>query len=142
MKSIQTTQFPHMSAGGRVGVSVLSAASADQLDQRLREHQTGSRPLPEQPAGPVLHPPEAGTHLSPRSHLAADTLPFLFGLHEFFLTQVFHCLNEILELCHNFCSLVSQSVVSLDERGTAQLDLLVKVKLLTSSFVYVGKCVF
>lgn len=41
--------------------------------------------------------------------------------------QVFHCLNEILELCHNFCSLVSQTVVSLDDRGTAQLDLLVKV---------------
>ncbi|XP_070785515.1 gamma-tubulin complex component 4 [Enoplosus armatus] len=42
------------------------------------------------------------------------------------LKPVFHCLNEILELCHNFCSLVSQSVVSLDERGTAQLDILVK----------------
>ncbi|KAG8001165.1 Gamma-tubulin complex component 4 [Nibea albiflora] len=43
-----------------------------------------------------------------------------------FCPQVFHCLNEILELCHNFCSLVSQSVVPLDERGTAQLDILVK----------------
>uniref|UniRef100_A0A1A7YDD3 Gamma-tubulin complex component n=2 Tax=Iconisemion striatum TaxID=60296 RepID=A0A1A7YDD3_9TELE len=42
------------------------------------------------------------------------------------LKPVFHCLNEILELCQNFCSLVSQNVVSLDERGTAQLDLLVK----------------
>ncbi|KAM7405699.1 hypothetical protein PAMP_000127 [Pampus punctatissimus] len=42
------------------------------------------------------------------------------------LKPVFHCLNEILELCHNFCSLVSQSVASLDERGTAQLDILVK----------------
>ncbi|XP_039858714.1 gamma-tubulin complex component 4 [Simochromis diagramma] len=42
------------------------------------------------------------------------------------LKPVFHCLNEILELCHNFCSLVSQTVVSLDDRGTAQLDLLVK----------------
>uniref|UniRef100_A0A1A8RFG9 Gamma-tubulin complex component n=1 Tax=Nothobranchius rachovii TaxID=451742 RepID=A0A1A8RFG9_9TELE len=42
------------------------------------------------------------------------------------LKPVFHCLNEILELCQNFCSLVSQSVASLDERGTAQLDLLVK----------------
>lgn len=42
------------------------------------------------------------------------------------LKPVFHCLNEILELCLNFCSLVSQSIVSLDERGTAQLDLLVK----------------
>lgn len=41
---------------------------------------------------------------------------------------MFHCLNEILELCHNFCSLVSQNVASLDERGAAQLDLLVKVK--------------
>lgn len=40
---------------------------------------------------------------------------------------MFHCLNEILELCHNFCSLVSQTVTSLDERGAAQLDLLVKV---------------
>uniref|UniRef100_A0A4W5LUM8 Uncharacterized protein n=1 Tax=Hucho hucho TaxID=62062 RepID=A0A4W5LUM8_9TELE len=42
------------------------------------------------------------------------------------LPQVFHCLNEILELCHNFCSLVSQNVAPLDERGTAQLDILVK----------------
>lgn len=46
---------------------------------------------------------------------------------ERFCVQVFHCLNEILELCHNFCSLVSQTVTSLDERGAAQLDLLVKV---------------
>uniref|UniRef100_A0A8D0AAF9 Gamma-tubulin complex component n=1 Tax=Sander lucioperca TaxID=283035 RepID=A0A8D0AAF9_SANLU len=42
------------------------------------------------------------------------------------LKPVFHCLNEILELCQTFCSLVSQSVTSLDERGTAQLDILVK----------------
>uniref|UniRef100_A0A1A8DHC5 Gamma-tubulin complex component n=1 Tax=Nothobranchius kadleci TaxID=1051664 RepID=A0A1A8DHC5_NOTKA len=42
------------------------------------------------------------------------------------LKPVFHCLNEILELCQNFCSLASQNVASLDERGTAQLDLLVK----------------
>uniref|UniRef100_A0A665VWU3 Gamma-tubulin complex component n=1 Tax=Echeneis naucrates TaxID=173247 RepID=A0A665VWU3_ECHNA len=42
------------------------------------------------------------------------------------LKPVFHCLNEILELCHNFCSLVSQTVASLDDRGTAQLDILVK----------------
>uniref|UniRef100_A0A3Q1J2N3 Gamma-tubulin complex component n=1 Tax=Anabas testudineus TaxID=64144 RepID=A0A3Q1J2N3_ANATE len=42
------------------------------------------------------------------------------------LKPVFHCLNEILELCHNFCSLVCQSVSSLDERGTSQLDFLVK----------------
>uniref|UniRef100_A0A1A8HAU1 Gamma-tubulin complex component n=1 Tax=Nothobranchius korthausae TaxID=1143690 RepID=A0A1A8HAU1_9TELE len=42
------------------------------------------------------------------------------------LKPVFHCLNEILELCQNFCSLVSQNVASLDDRGTAQLDLLVK----------------
>ncbi|KAM3625575.1 uncharacterized protein V6R79_014365 [Siganus canaliculatus] len=42
------------------------------------------------------------------------------------LKPVFHCLNEILDLCHNFCSLVSQTVVSLDERGAAQLDILVK----------------
>ncbi|XP_032368052.1 gamma-tubulin complex component 4 [Etheostoma spectabile] len=42
------------------------------------------------------------------------------------LKPVFHCLNEILELCQAFCSLVSQSVMSLDERGTAQLDILVK----------------
>lgn len=41
------------------------------------------------------------------------------------LKPVFHCLNEILELCHNFCSLVSLNA-ALDERGTAQLDLLVK----------------
>uniref|UniRef100_A0AAZ3QFM3 Gamma-tubulin complex component n=1 Tax=Oncorhynchus tshawytscha TaxID=74940 RepID=A0AAZ3QFM3_ONCTS len=45
------------------------------------------------------------------------------------LKPVFHCLNEILELCHNFCSLVSQNVAPLDERGTAQLDILVKVRL-------------
>ncbi|XP_067104999.1 gamma-tubulin complex component 4 [Osmerus mordax] len=42
------------------------------------------------------------------------------------LKPVFHCLNEILELCHNFCSLVSQNVAPLDDRGTAQLDHLVK----------------
>lgn len=42
------------------------------------------------------------------------------------LKPVFHCLNEILELCHNFCSLVSQNVTPLDERGIAQLDILVK----------------
>ncbi|XP_068172286.1 gamma-tubulin complex component 4 isoform X1 [Antennarius striatus] len=42
------------------------------------------------------------------------------------LKPVFHCLTEILELCQNFCSLVSQSVASLDDRGTAQLDILVK----------------
>uniref|UniRef100_UPI0037E8D031 gamma-tubulin complex component 4 isoform X1 n=1 Tax=Semicossyphus pulcher TaxID=241346 RepID=UPI0037E8D031 len=42
------------------------------------------------------------------------------------LKPVFHCLNEILELVHTFCSLVSQSVSSLDERGGAQLDILVK----------------
>ncbi|XP_076002980.1 gamma-tubulin complex component 4 [Genypterus blacodes] len=42
------------------------------------------------------------------------------------LKPVFHCLNEILELCHNFCSLVSQTVAPLDERGSAQLEILVK----------------
>lgn len=42
------------------------------------------------------------------------------------LKPVFHCLNEILELCLSFCSLVSQSVSTLDERGGAQLDILVK----------------
>ncbi|XP_061671747.1 gamma-tubulin complex component 4 isoform X2 [Syngnathoides biaculeatus] len=41
------------------------------------------------------------------------------------LKPVFHCLNEILELCQNFCSLVCQSVASLDERGSAQLEILV-----------------
>ncbi|TNM90627.1 hypothetical protein fugu_002916 [Takifugu bimaculatus] len=40
------------------------------------------------------------------------------------LKPVFHCLNEILELCQSFCSMVSQSMAPLDERGTAQLDLL------------------
>ncbi|KAI1889751.1 hypothetical protein AGOR_G00166160 [Albula goreensis] len=42
------------------------------------------------------------------------------------LKPVFHCLNEILELCHSFCSLVSQNLGPLDDRGTAQLDILVK----------------
>lgn len=42
------------------------------------------------------------------------------------LKPVFHCLNEILELCLSFCSLVSQNVAPLDERGAAQLELLVK----------------
>ncbi|XP_014867337.1 PREDICTED: gamma-tubulin complex component 4 isoform X1 [Poecilia mexicana] len=43
------------------------------------------------------------------------------------LKPVFHCLSEILELCQSFCSLVGQSVASLDDRGAAQqLDLLVK----------------
>ncbi|XP_078388453.1 gamma-tubulin complex component 4 isoform X2 [Cetorhinus maximus] len=41
------------------------------------------------------------------------------------LKPVFHCLNEILELCHNFCSLVSQNPGPLDERGISQLKLLV-----------------
>ncbi|XP_018619101.1 gamma-tubulin complex component 4 [Scleropages formosus] len=42
------------------------------------------------------------------------------------LKPVFHCLNEILELCHSFCSLVSQNLGPLDDRGAAQLDILVK----------------
>ncbi|XP_043933472.1 gamma-tubulin complex component 4 isoform X2 [Protopterus annectens] len=42
------------------------------------------------------------------------------------LKPVFHCLNEILDLCHNFCSLVNQNLGPLDERGAAQLDILVK----------------
>lgn len=46
--------------------------------------------------------------------------------------QVFHCLNEILELCLNFCALVSQNTAPLDERGAAQLELLVKVRMLGS----------
>ncbi|XP_072409004.1 gamma-tubulin complex component 4 isoform X1 [Chiloscyllium punctatum] len=41
------------------------------------------------------------------------------------LKPVFHCLNEILDLCHNFCSLVSQNPGPLDERGSSQLELLV-----------------
>uniref|UniRef100_A0A8C8Z0C6 Gamma-tubulin complex component n=1 Tax=Prolemur simus TaxID=1328070 RepID=A0A8C8Z0C6_PROSS len=43
------------------------------------------------------------------------------------LKPVFHCLNEILDLCHSFCSLVSQNLGPLDERGAAQLSILVKV---------------
>lgn len=115
-------------AGWCVGVPVLSAASADQLHQRFWEHQTGSRPLPEQPAGPVLHPPEAGMSPPHPLNLSAEAWSCLSRSNESFRTQVFHCLNEILELCQNFCSLVSQSTASLDERGTAQLDLLVKVE--------------
>ncbi|KAM3925552.1 gamma-tubulin complex component 4 [Leptodactylus fuscus] len=42
------------------------------------------------------------------------------------LKPVFHCLNEILDLCHSFCSLVSQNPGPLDERGAGQLDILVK----------------
>uniref|UniRef100_A0A452ERL5 Gamma-tubulin complex component n=1 Tax=Capra hircus TaxID=9925 RepID=A0A452ERL5_CAPHI len=42
------------------------------------------------------------------------------------LKPVFHCLNEILDLCHGFCSLVSQNLGPLDERGAAQLSILVK----------------
>ena len=42
---------------------------------------------------------------------------------------MFHCLNEILDLCHSFCSLVSQNLGPLDERGAAQLSILVKVSL-------------
>ncbi|KAK7879108.1 hypothetical protein WMY93_034110 [Mugilogobius chulae] len=41
------------------------------------------------------------------------------------LKPVFHCLSEILELCHSFCSLVGQNS-TLDDRGLAQLDLLTK----------------
>ncbi|XP_020034493.1 gamma-tubulin complex component 4 isoform X3 [Castor canadensis] len=42
------------------------------------------------------------------------------------LKPVFHCLNEILDLCHSFCLLVSQNLGPLDERGAAQLSILVK----------------
>uniref|UniRef100_A0A2I3H1C8 Gamma-tubulin complex component n=1 Tax=Nomascus leucogenys TaxID=61853 RepID=A0A2I3H1C8_NOMLE len=42
------------------------------------------------------------------------------------LKPVFHCLNEILDLCHSFCSLVSQNLGPLDERGATQLSILVK----------------
>ncbi|XP_038605873.1 gamma-tubulin complex component 4 [Tachyglossus aculeatus] len=42
------------------------------------------------------------------------------------LKPVFHCLNEILDQCHSFCSLVSQDLGPLDERGAAQLSVLVK----------------
>lgn len=42
------------------------------------------------------------------------------------LKPVFHCLNEILDLCHNFCLLVNQNLGPLDERGAAQLDVMVK----------------
>ncbi|XP_032088653.1 gamma-tubulin complex component 4 isoform X4 [Thamnophis elegans] len=42
------------------------------------------------------------------------------------LKPAFHCLNEILDLCHSFCSLVSQNRGPLDERGTAQLSILAK----------------
>ncbi|NP_001266723.1 gamma-tubulin complex component 4 [Pan troglodytes] len=42
------------------------------------------------------------------------------------LKPVFHCLNEILDLCHSFCSLVSRNLGPLDERGAAQLSILVK----------------
>lgn len=64
--------------------------------------------------------------------LSAAEFLFSGSFNKRFCPQVFHCLNEILELCHNFCSLVSQSVASLDERGTAQLDILVKVEPLIS----------
>lgn len=58
------------------------------------------------------------------------------------LSQVFHCLNEILELCHSFCSLVSQNLGPLDERGAAQLDILVKVValLVLIFFLNYSKC--
>uniref|UniRef100_A0A8C2LFF0 Gamma-tubulin complex component n=1 Tax=Cricetulus griseus TaxID=10029 RepID=A0A8C2LFF0_CRIGR len=42
------------------------------------------------------------------------------------LKPVFHCLNEILDLCHSFYSLVSQNLGPLDERGAAQLSILMK----------------
>ncbi|XP_063170601.1 gamma-tubulin complex component 4 isoform X3 [Candoia aspera] len=44
------------------------------------------------------------------------------------LKPAFHCLNEILDLCHSFCSLVSQNRGPLDERGTAQLSILAKAQ--------------
>uniref|UniRef100_A0A8C9GYJ4 Gamma-tubulin complex component n=1 Tax=Piliocolobus tephrosceles TaxID=591936 RepID=A0A8C9GYJ4_9PRIM len=55
-----------------------------------------------------------------RNHMA-----FLVDNLQYYL-QVFHCLNEILDLCHSFCSLVSQNLGPLDERGAAQLSILVK----------------
>ncbi|MEE6503329.1 hypothetical protein FKM82_004799 [Ascaphus truei] len=55
-----------------------------------------------------------------RNHMA-----FLVDNLQYYL-QVFHCLNEILDLCHSFCSLVSQNLGPLDERGAAQLGILVK----------------
>ncbi|MEQ2158345.1 Gamma-tubulin complex component 4, partial [Goodea atripinnis] len=60
--------------------------------------------------------------------LLTQLLKLVLSVYNTVCLQVFHCLNEILELCQSFCSLVGQSVASLDERGTAQqLDLLVKV---------------
>lgn len=53
----------------------------------------------------------------------------------FYPMQVFHCLNEILDLCHSFCSLVSQNLGPLDERGAAQLGILMKVNLCLSRSV-------
>ncbi|XP_024152081.1 gamma-tubulin complex component 4 isoform X1 [Oryzias melastigma] len=60
-------------------------------------------------------------------HLAHDHfLSNLLAQSFILLKPVFHCLSEILDLCQSFCALVSPSVAPLDERGAAQLDLLVK----------------
>lgn len=64
-----------------------------------------------------------------RTALSAFELLFKLLLSTSYPMQVFHCLNEILDLCHSFCSLVSQNLGPLDERGAAQLSILVKVNL-------------
>ncbi|XP_077173905.1 gamma-tubulin complex component 4 isoform X2 [Paroedura picta] len=42
------------------------------------------------------------------------------------LKPAFHCLNEILDLCHSFCSLIGHNLGPLDERGATQLSILAK----------------
>ena len=45
-----------------------------------------------------------------------------------FLLQIWHCLNEILDLCHQFCVVVQQvDGVDISERQQNQLDSIAKV---------------
>lgn len=45
-----------------------------------------------------------------------------------FSSQVSHCLHELLDTCHNFSSLVSQTTTLGHERELEQLETLAKVR--------------
>ncbi|XP_078539445.1 gamma-tubulin complex component 4 [Lissotriton helveticus] len=55
-------------------------------------------------------------------HFLSNLLAHSFIL----LKHVFHCLNEILELCHRFCSFISQNLGPLNIQGVEQLEALGK----------------
>lgn len=44
--------------------------------------------------------------------------------------QIRHCIGEILELCQQFCGLVTHTDVLLSDRQTSQLDTIVRVRII------------